>query len=163
MTRVLLLAILFVCTAATAQTPPAPVTPPVPQAPPVSPTPPIPPMPPPAPDELAQNLFAPDLVLKYRQDIALDDAQSKSLKELVTKAQSRFLDLQWDMQVEAGKLAQLLRASRIDENTAIAQADRVLGMEREVKKAQLSLLVRIKNLLTPAQQEKLAELRRKNP
>jgi hypothetical protein len=36
-------------------------------------------------------------------------------------------------------------------------------MEREVKKAQLSLLVRIKNLLTPAQQDKLAELRRKNP
>jgi Spy/CpxP family protein refolding chaperone len=114
-------------------------------------------------DELAQSLFAPDLVLKYRQDIGLDETQSRALKELVQKAQSRFVDLQWDMQAEAGKLAQLLRAPRIDENAAIAQADRVLGMEREVKKAQLSLLVRIKNLLTPAQQDQLAELRRKNP
>jgi Spy/CpxP family protein refolding chaperone len=67
------------------------------------------------------------------------------------------------MQAEAGKLAQLLRASRIDESAAIAQADKVLGMEREVKKAQLSLLIRIKNLLTPAQQDKLTELRRNNP
>jgi Spy/CpxP family protein refolding chaperone len=120
--------------------------------------------PPPVPtDGVAQNLFAPDVVLRYREEIGLDDTQSKSLKDLVQKGQSRFLDLQWDMQAEAGKLGQLLRAPRIDENAAIAQADKVLGMEREVKKAQLSLLVRIKNLLTPAQQDKLVELRRKNP
>jgi Spy/CpxP family protein refolding chaperone len=119
--------------------------------------------PPAATDEIAQSLFAPDLILKHRQEVGLDAAQSQSLKELVQKAQSRFLDLQWDMQAEAGKLAQLLRASRIDESAAIAQADKVLGMEREVKKAQLSLLVRIKNLLTPAQQDKLMELRRNEP
>ena len=46
--------------------------------------------PPAATDELAQNLFAPDLVLKYRQEIGLDDAQSKALKELVQKAQGRY-------------------------------------------------------------------------
>jgi Spy/CpxP family protein refolding chaperone len=156
MKRLLLLAIFFVSTAAAAQTPPTSLTPPPQPMPATSPIPPAP------ADELAQNLFTPDLVLKFRQDIGLDDAQSKSLKELVQNAQRRFLDLQWDMQAEAGKLGQLLRASRIDETAAIAQADKVLGMEREVKKAQLSLLVRIKNLLTPAQQDKLAELRRKN-
>jgi Spy/CpxP family protein refolding chaperone len=112
-----------------------------------------------APDEIAQNLFAPDLVLKYRQDIGLDDTQSRALKELVQQAQSRFVDLQWDMQTEAGKLAQLLRAPKIDEAAALAQVDKVLGMEREIKKAQISLLVRIKNLLTPAQQQKLLDLR----
>jgi Spy/CpxP family protein refolding chaperone len=114
-------------------------------------------------DEVAQNLFAPDLILKYRQDIGLDDSQSKSLKELVQKAQSKFLDLQWDMQSETGKLAQLLRAPHIEETAAVAQADKVLGMERQIKEAQLSLLVRIKNLLTPAQQDKLVQLRHTNP
>jgi Spy/CpxP family protein refolding chaperone len=114
-------------------------------------------------DELAQNLFAPEVVLKYRQEIGLDDSQSKSLKELVQKAQARFLDVQWDMQSEATKLGALLRAPRIEETAAIAQADKVLGMERQVKEAQLSLLIRIKNLLTPAQQDKLAELRRSGP
>jgi Spy/CpxP family protein refolding chaperone len=114
-------------------------------------------------DELAQNLFAPDLVFKYRQEIGLDDSQSKTLKELVQKAQGKFLDLQWDMQAETTKLGQLLKAPRIEETAAIAQAGKVLGMERQVKEAQLSLLVRIKNLLTPAQQDKLAELRRENP
>jgi Spy/CpxP family protein refolding chaperone len=114
-------------------------------------------------DEIAQNLFAPDYVFKYRDAIGLDAAQSKSLKDLVQKAQSRFLDLEWDMQGEAGKLAQMLRLPRVDEAGALAQVDKVLGMEREVKRAQISLLIEIKNLLTPAQQQKLLELRGKAP
>jgi len=116
-----------------------------------------------AADEISQNLFPPDLVLKYRDTIGLDDAQSKSLKDLVHKAQGRFLDLQWDMQGEAGKLTELLRQPRIDEAAALAQVDKVLAMEREVKKAQVSLLIEIKNLLTPTQQQKLLELRAKSP
>ncbi len=140
MKSLLLSLMLALCTIAAAETPPPAST-----------------------DEFAQNLFPPDLIMRYRQEIGLDDAQSKALKQLVQTAQGRFLDLQWDMQSEAGKLAQLLRTSRVDENAAIAQADRVLGMEREVKKAQLTLLVRIKNLLTPAQQDQLTGLRHTNP
>lgn len=112
-------------------------------------------------DELAQYLFAPELVLKYRQDIGLDAAQSKALKEVIQKAQARFLDLQWDMQAETGKLATLLKARPVDSAAALAQVDRVLTQERDVKKAQLALLIGIKNLLSDAQQDQLVELRRK--
>jgi Spy/CpxP family protein refolding chaperone len=115
------------------------------------------------PDELAQNLFPPDQVLKYREEIGLDDSQSRALKELIEQAQARFVSLQWDLQGEAGKLARLLRSPRVDETAALAQVDRVLGQEREVKKAQLTLLIRIKNLLTPEQQQKLSVLRDKSP
>ena len=66
------------------------------------------------------------------------------------------------MQAEAGKLTELLRQPRVDEAAALAQVDKVLGMEREVKRAQISLLIQIKNLLTPAQQQKLFDLRSKN-
>jgi hypothetical protein len=114
-------------------------------------------------DELAQNLFAPELVLKNRQEIGLDDRQSKAVKDLVQKAQNRFLDLQWDIQAETAKLAQFLKVRPIDPTAALAQADRVLNLERDLKKAQLSLLIGIKNLLSSAQQERLLELRRKNP
>jgi Spy/CpxP family protein refolding chaperone len=114
-------------------------------------------------DELSQNLYPPELVVKFRQDIGLDDRQSKALKELVQQAQSHFLDLQWDLQTETGKLARLLRAPRVDETAAIGQVERVLGEEQEVKKAQLTLLIRIKNLLTVEQQQKLSALRASSP
>ncbi len=117
---------------------------------------------PPADDPIAQALFPPELVMKYRQEINLDENQSRSMKEAIQKAQSKFLDLQWDMQSEQQKLVQLLKAQPVDEAAALTQVDRLLSQEREVKKAQISLLIRIKNLLTDAQQAKLGELRR-NP
>jgi Spy/CpxP family protein refolding chaperone len=115
----------------------------------------------PADDPIAQNLFPPELVMKYSQEINLDEGQAKTLKETIQKAQTKFLDMQWDMQSEVGKLVQLLKARPVDENAVLAQVDQVLNREREIKKTQISLLIRIKNLLTDAQQNKLTELRRK--
>jgi Spy/CpxP family protein refolding chaperone len=117
--------------------------------------------PPPADDPISQNLFPPELVMKHRQEINLDENQSKAIKDAVQKAQTKFLDMQWDMQSEGEKLIQLLKARPVDENAVLAQVDQVLNREREIKRAQISLLVRIKNLLTEAQQNKLQELRHK--
>jgi Spy/CpxP family protein refolding chaperone len=63
------------------------------------------------------------------------------------------------MQSEQQKLVQLLKAQPVDEAAALVQVDRLLNQEHEVKKAQLSLLIRIKNLLSSSQQAKLNELR----
>ncbi|HET7871759.1 MAG TPA: periplasmic heavy metal sensor [Terriglobales bacterium] len=112
-------------------------------------------------DPIAQNLFPPELVMRFHQEIALDENQSKAIKDLVQKAQTKFLDMQWDMQSEAEKLIQLLKARPVDETAVLAQVDRVLNLEREIKKAQISLLVRIKNTLNESQQNKLMELRRR--
>lgn len=114
-----------------------------------------------ADDPIAQNLFAPELVMKYHQEINLDEGQSKAIREEIQKAQAKFLDMQWDAQAETEKLVQLLKARPVDENAVLAQVDQVLNRERVIKKTQISLLVHIKNLLTDAQQNKLMQLRRK--
>jgi hypothetical protein len=117
---------------------------------------------PPQDDPIAQNVFPPELVMKYRADIGLDEAQSRAIKDAIQKAQTHFTDLQWEMQPQVEKLAQLLKARPTNEAAVMAQLERVLNIEREVKKTQISLLIQIKNLLTEAQQNKLLELRR-NP
>jgi hypothetical protein len=43
----------------------------------------------------------------------------------------------------------------------MAQLDKVLNTEREVKRTQIALMVRIKNKLTPEQQSRLRQLRGK--
>jgi Spy/CpxP family protein refolding chaperone len=115
----------------------------------------------PADDPIAQALFPPELVMKYRQEINLDEGQSKAIKEAIQKAQTRFLDMQWDMQAEGEKLVKLLKARPVDESAVLAQVDQVLNREREIKKAQISLLIHIKNLLSESQQNKLTELRQR--
>jgi Spy/CpxP family protein refolding chaperone len=47
----------------------------------------------------------------------------------------------------------------VDEAAVLDEVDRILNLEREIKKAQISLMVRIKNMLTPQQQAKLAQIR----
>ncbi len=115
-----------------------------------------------AEDPIAQNLFPPELVMKYHQEINLNDSQSKAIKDAIQKAQAKFIDMQWDAQAETEKLVILLKAHPVDENAVLAQVDKVLDREREIKRAQISLLVRIKNLLSDAQQTKLMELRRQS-
>jgi Spy/CpxP family protein refolding chaperone len=115
----------------------------------------------PGQDPLAPHVFLPELVMRHAAEIGLDEKQRAAIKDAVVKMQTRFLDLQWDLQAESEKMARLLQASPVDEAAVLAQADKVMGLEREVKRAHLTLLVRIKNLLSDAQRAKLTELRRR--
>ncbi len=113
----------------------------------------------PGEDPIARQLFPPELIMKYGTEIGLDEAQRTAMKQAIQAAQTKFLDVQWDMQAASQKMVRLLQARPIDEAAVLAQADKVMGLEREVKKGQLSLLIRIKNLLTEAQQAKLTDMR----
>jgi Spy/CpxP family protein refolding chaperone len=112
----------------------------------------------PGDDPIARVLFPPEKVLGHAQELGLDEAQRKGIRAELQKAQPKFLDLQLDLQVEVEKMTQLLQEKPVDEAKVLAQLDRVLALEKETKKTQISLLVRIKNLLTNAQQAKLAAL-----
>ncbi len=114
-------------------------------------------------DPIAEHLFPPELAMKFSREIDLGDAQRTAIKEAVKKAQGRFLDAQFDMAAETGKMVQMLRVHPVDQKVVLAQLDRILALEATVKRAQISLLVEIKNQLTPAQQAKLRELRRSAP
>ena len=59
------------------------------------------------------------------------------------------------------KLVALVKQPRVDEQQVLAQLERVLAAEREIKREQVTLLVRIKNKLTGEQQGKLLEIRSK--
>ena len=69
----------------------------------------------------------------------------------VQKTQAQLVPLQWQMQGASEQMAKLLDAQRLDEAKVLAQADKIMGIEREFKRAHLSLLIRLRNLLTESQ------------
>ncbi len=113
----------------------------------------------PGPDDFGRNFFPPEMVMQHQTEIGLQDAQRATLTSALQQAQSKFTDLQWKLSAEAEKMGRLLQGTRVDETQALEQVDRILALEREIKKAQISLMVRIKNALTAEQQAKLAEIR----
>lgn len=114
----------------------------------------------PGDDPFARYLFPPDQVMAHSLDIGLENSQKTAIKNEIQKVQSRFLDAQFELKTESEKMVRLLQEKTVDESRVLAQVDRILALEKDIKKSQVSLLVRIKNILTPAQQSKLAELPR---
>lgn len=109
-------------------------------------------------DPLRDVLFPPEVVMQHQQAVGLSDEQKNTLKIELRQAQMKFTELQWTLQDEMEHLVALLKQSKVDEKQAASQLDKVLAWEREIKRAQLMLLIRIKNNLTPAQQIQLREL-----
>jgi Spy/CpxP family protein refolding chaperone len=104
-------------------------------------------------------LFPPELVMQHQGEINLQDSQRATLQSAIQQAQTKFVDVQWKLSAEGEKLARLLQNATVDETQVLEQVDRILALERDMKRAQMGLMVRIKNTLTPTQQAKLRELR----
>lgn len=111
-------------------------------------------------DPLAKLLFDPQLVLKFASELSLQAAQRTSIVNAIKAAQGEILDRQLEMAERHQELVKSMEALRVDESAALAQADRVMELERDMKRAQLQLLIRIKNALTQQQQDRLRELRK---
>ena len=110
----------------------------------------------PSEDPLARVLFPPELVMQHQQDIGLRAEQRAGITKAIQEFQTKVVDLQWRMQEQSQRLATLLGKPAVDQAAALAQVDEVLGVEREIKRAHITLLIQIKNALSAEQQDKLA-------
>lgn len=112
-------------------------------------------------DPMRDAMFPPEMVMQHQQAVGLSEEQKNYLKAELRQAQLRFTELQWTLQDEMDRLVSLLKRSKVDEKEAAGQLDKVLSAEREIKRAQFTLLIHIKNNLTPAQQSQLREIAEK--
>jgi Spy/CpxP family protein refolding chaperone len=114
-------------------------------------------------DPLEDALFPPELVMQYQRAIGLTTEQQTAITDAVKALQAQVVDFQWKMQYEQQQLVELLGQPTVQEATALAQVDRVLEIERQIKRTHLAALIRIKNTLSPEQQQQLRGLRRSPP
>jgi len=112
-------------------------------------------------DPLAENLFPPELVIQHQSDIGLTEEQRNNLMAEIQKAQERFGELQQRLQKEVEAFGALLKREQVEEQVAMAQFDKVLSQERELKRAHLALVLGIRSKLTREQQTKLRDIKSK--
>ncbi|MCU1277486.1 MAG: Heavy-metal resistance protein, partial [bacterium] len=114
-------------------------------------------------DPIAARLIPPELIMSHQSELSLDDKQRGAILKEIERAQSQVLQIQWQMQSAAEQLAKLLDESHVDETKTLAQADKVMELERQIKRNHLGMLVRIRNLLTDVQRSKLQQIRAQSP
>jgi len=109
--------------------------------------------------ELVRDLFPPSLLMRHQNAIGLQPEQRQAMTREMGAAHKRLLELRWQLEEQTAALSSLLGADRVDERQALERADRVMELERQMKRTQLSMLIRLKNHLTPEQQASLRALR----
>lgn len=113
--------------------------------------------------DLSENLFSPELIMQNQQALGLSEEQKKYLKTEIRQTQVLLTQAQWRLEDGVEKIVALLKPDQMDEQKVIAQLEMVLNMERDIKRTQMVLLIRLKNKLTPEQQARLRELKAKQP
>ena len=114
------------------------------------PYPPHPPM-----DPLGEAMFPPDMIMQHTRELNLTPEQKTFMRSEIQKTTTRFNELQWQLQDAMEALHEIMKSDSINEQQALAQLDKVLDAEREIKRLHIGMAIRIKNQLTPEQQAKL--------
>src|SRR5215218_4060349 len=114
---------------------------------------------PPNPDPLAHLMFPPDMIMNHARQVNLTDEQKAFMRSEIQKTTASFQDLQWKLQDQMELLQGTMKSASVNEQQALAQLDKVLEIEREIKRLHIGLAVRLKNRLTPEQQDQLHKMR----
>ncbi len=114
-------------------------------------------------DPLAEFVFPPELILENQRRIDLDDDQRSRIRQEILEAQRRFTELEWELEDGMERMMTLLQQEPTDEGAVLSHLESVLEIENEMKRAQLGLLIRLKNHLTADQRDELRRLRNSQP
>lgn len=113
-------------------------------------------------DPINAQLFSPEELMKHRAEIGLSDQQLEQIRGLIEQTGPIVQQHQAGLREATSKLAQLLAAEKVDEEAALKQLDKLLGIEKEVKHAHLRVMIQIRNQLT-AEQRKIAAKLKQSP
>lgn len=102
-------------------------------------------------DVFKGKLFPPNVILENQADLDLSKEQFTKIRAAVVEVQANVAEYEWDMREAYLKIMAELDKTPIDEDSVIKHAGAALLAENQVKKQQMAMLVRLKNLLTNEQ------------
>lgn len=112
-------------------------------------------------DPLGDNFYPPEFIMQVHELIGVTEEQKATVGAQIREIQESIQVIRETLARESAALAELAKADKVNEEKLLAQADKVMALESDVKRAQLQMLIKIKNALTPEQQAKLKEYKAK--
>lgn len=102
-------------------------------------------------DVFKGKLFAPDVILQQQTELNLTKEQFTGIRAAVVEVQSGIAEHEWDMREAYQALMLELDKTPVSETEVLKYATTALLAENQVKKKQMAMLVKLKNLLTAEQ------------
>lgn len=107
-------------------------------------------------DVFKGKLFPPNLILEHQDALELTKEQYTAIRAAVVEVQTSVAEHEWDLREAYQAALADLDESPVDEEKVLKSVEAVLLAENKVKQLQVTMLIRLRNLLTD---EQLAYLR----
>ena len=102
-------------------------------------------------DVFKGKLFPPNIILEHQDELNLSKEQFTAIRTAVVEVQGNGAEHEWDLREAYQRAMAELDESPVDEDKVLENIDAVLRAENEVKKLQVAMLIRLRNLLTDEQ------------
>ena len=106
-------------------------------------------------DVFKGKLFPPNVILEHQDELNLSKDQFAAIRAAVVEVQANVAEHEWDLREAYQRAMADLDESPVDEEKVLENIDAVLQAENNVKKLQVAMLIRLRNLLTDEQMEYL--------
>ena len=106
-------------------------------------------------DVFKGKLFPPNIILEHQDELGLSKEQFTAIRAAVVEVQSNVAGHEWDLREAYQRVLSELDDSPIDEDKVLENVDAALRAENQVKKLQVAMLIKLRNLLTDEQVEYL--------
>jgi len=102
-------------------------------------------------DVFKGKLFPPNVILEHQAELRLSKQQFTAIKKAVVEVQSNVAEHEWDVREAYLSIMAELDKQPIDEDKTLDYVSAALLAENQVKKQQMTMLIRLRNLLTDEQ------------
>ena len=102
-------------------------------------------------DVFKGKLFAPNIILEHQDELGLSKEQFTAIRAAVVEVQTNVAEHEWDLREAYQNVLSNLDDSPIDEDKVLKNVQAALQAENEVKKQQVAMLIKLRNLLTDEQ------------
>lgn len=122
-------------------------------------------------------LFEPETVMQNQRALGLTDEQTSAIKSEMHQSMMKFTELQWQQSSQVEIVTNLLQDTKtseprtdgtagsqsqqkdkMDEPRTLQEFDKLMNLENQIKRLRLQMLIRVRNILSPEQREKLRTL-----
>lgn len=112
-------------------------------------------------DVFRGKLFAPDIILQHQDELNLSREQFTKIRAAVVEVQANVAEHEWDLREAYQRVLSDLDEKPVDADKVLQHVQAVLEAENEVKKLQMGMLIKLRNLLTDEQMAYLRSVRDK--
>ncbi len=102
-------------------------------------------------DVFKGKLFPPKIILEHQDALQLSKEQFTAIKAAVVEVQGNVAEHEWDLREAYMNVLAELDKTPVDEARVMEFVDKALIAENNVKKEQVIMLIRLRNLLTDEQ------------